>query len=63
MVDRRGLMRDLATAAAVHADAHLVKYTLACFDAASADADAAQVHLTAAATLAGWWAVNPRSAS
>ena len=47
----------LATVAATHHDAHLVKYTLACLDAAEADPSARRLHLAAAATLAGWWAV------
>ena len=47
----------LATAAATHHDAHLVKYTLACLDAAAIDPAARRLYLAAAATLAGWWAV------
>jgi hypothetical protein len=45
----------LATNAATHQDAHLVKYTLACFDAAELDPDARRLHLAAAASLAAWW--------
>ncbi|MCX6521758.1 MAG: hypothetical protein NTZ21_13950 [Actinobacteria bacterium] len=47
----------LATVAATHHDAHLVKYTLACLDAAALDPSARRLYLAAAATLAGWWAV------
>jgi hypothetical protein len=45
----------LATRAAVHHDAHLVKYTLACLDAATWDVDHARLYLSAAAALHGWW--------
>ncbi len=47
----------LATEAATHHDAHVVKYTLACLDAAAIDPSARRLYLAAAATLAGWWAV------
>ncbi len=46
----------LATHAATHHDAHLVKYTLACLDAAAWDRTAARLYLAAAAALGGWWA-------
>lgn len=46
----------LASRAAAHHDAHLVKYTLACFDAAHADPEAASLYLAAAAYLGAWWA-------
>ena len=49
----------LATAAATHPDAHLAKYTLACFDAAHGDPDATRLYLAAAAFLGGWWAQLP----
>ena len=45
----------LATRAALHPDAHLAKYTLACFDAAARDAEAAPLFLAAAASLGAWW--------
>ncbi len=45
----------LATRAAVHHDAHLVKYTLACLDAADWDRERARLYLSAAASLHGWW--------
>ena len=44
-----------STRAALHHDAHLVKYTLACLDAAGADPDAARLFLAAAAFLSAWW--------
>ncbi len=49
----------LATRAATHRDAHLVKYTLACFDAASRDPEAARLYLAAAAHLGAWWDAHP----
>ena len=45
----------LATRAARHHDAHLVKYTLACLDAADAHRSDARLYLAAAARLHGWW--------
>lgn len=47
---------ELATRAALHHDAHVVKYTLACFDAAHDDPEHARLFLSAAAYLHGWWA-------
>jgi hypothetical protein len=47
---------ELASRAALHEDAHVVKYTLACFDAARADPEHARLFLSAAAFLHGWWA-------
>lgn len=52
----------LATRAALHQDAHLAKYTHACFDAASADPAAARLYLAAAAYLSAWWAQRPQHA-
>jgi len=46
----------LASAASAHHDAHVVKYTLACLDAADADPSHGRLHLAAAASLIGWWA-------
>jgi hypothetical protein len=46
----------IATRAAVHHDAHFVKYTLACRHAADADPASERLFLAAAARLAGWWA-------
>ena len=48
-------MRQLVTHAALHGDAHLAKYTLACLDAARDDPGARRLYLAAAAHLAGWW--------
>jgi hypothetical protein len=50
------LVGELATRASVQRDAHLVKYTLACLDAAAADPDRRRLYLGAAASLVGWWA-------
>ena len=57
--EHREAIGTLATFAATHADAHLVKYTLASLDAAASDPGARRLHLTAAATLAGWWGEHP----
>lgn len=46
----------LASAAAVAHDAHLVKYTLACLDAAAADPTQRGLYLAAADHLHRWWA-------
>jgi hypothetical protein len=54
-----GIATDLATRAALHHDAHLVKYTLACFDAAGVDPDNRRLYLAAAASLSAWWATTP----
>ena len=45
----------LATEASRNHDAHRVKYTLACLDAASCDRGAQPLYLAAAAYLNGWW--------
>jgi hypothetical protein len=47
---------ELASRAALHPDAHVAKYTLACFDAAEADPKHARLFLSAAAFLHGHWA-------
>ena len=49
----------LATRASLHHDAHLVKYTLACFHAMADDPDERRLYLAAAASLSGWWAQQP----
>ena len=49
----------LATAAAVNHDAHRVKYTLACLEAAAEDPSAARLYLSAAAHLNAWWEAHP----
>jgi hypothetical protein len=48
-------VRRLATFAALHGDAHLAKYTLACIDASRDDPGVGRLYLAAAAFLAGWW--------
>jgi hypothetical protein len=56
---KREWITALATRAAIHPDAHLAKYTLACLDAAAADPAAERLHLAAAAFLSAWWAHVP----
>ena len=46
---------ELAAAAAVHEDAHLAKFTLACIYAAAADPEFEGLYLDAAAHLLDWW--------
>jgi hypothetical protein len=53
------VVTELATRASLHHDAHLVKYTLACLDAAADDPDHRRLYLAAAASLAAWWAARP----
>ena len=55
-------VRDLATFAALHHDAHLVKYTLACLHAAADDVAMRPLYLLAAQHLADWWRANPDAA-
>ena len=55
---REAIVPALAGRAAVHEDAHLAKYTLACLDAAAADPAQRRLYLAAAASLGAWWA-NP----
>jgi hypothetical protein len=50
----------LATHAALHADAHFAKYTLACFDAAQRDPEATALFFAAAAFLGAWWDMHGR---
>jgi hypothetical protein len=52
----------LATAAAVNHDAHRVKYTLACLEAAVDDPAADRLYLSAAAYLNAWWEGHPDGA-
>jgi hypothetical protein len=47
---------ELAARAGSHEDAHLAKYTLACFDAAAQDPPGQRLYLAAAAYLRAWWA-------
>jgi hypothetical protein len=49
----------LATVASVNHDAHRVKYTLACLEAAAADPAAERLYLSAAAHLNAWWEAHP----
>ena len=53
--DRAALISELATRASIRHDAHLVKYTLACIDAAADDPAHARLFLAAAASLGAWW--------
>jgi hypothetical protein len=54
--DERGpVAQELATFGALHEDAHVAKYTLACLDAADADPEATPLFLAAAAHLHEWW--------
>lgn len=53
------LVARLVTNAAVHPDAHLAKYTLACLDATVSDPGAGRLYLAAAAFLGAWWAEHP----
>jgi hypothetical protein len=53
--ERAEVTQELATYGALHEDAHVAKYTLACFDAAAADPEAAPLFLAAAAHLHDWW--------
>ena len=48
--------------AAIHEDAHVAKYTLACLAAAERDRAQRSLYLAAAASLAAWWAQRPRTA-
>jgi hypothetical protein len=49
----------LATHASLAHDAHRVKYTLACLDAAAADPGHRSLYLAAAAALHAWWHEHP----
>lgn len=51
----------LATHAAIHPDAHLAKYTVACLEASRYDPEMASTYLAAAAHLSGWWIDHPVS--
>jgi len=46
---------EIVTRASAHRDAHLVKYTLACIDAAHADPGAARLFQAGAASLLAYW--------
>src|SRR4051812_2212675 len=53
--DTSELTDELTVYGALHPDAHVAKYTLACFDAAEADPDGRRLYLAAAAHLHDWW--------
>lgn len=53
------MVRDIVDLAAIHPDAHLAKYVVACLEAARFDPAAARQHLAAAAHLAAWWSARP----
>ena len=53
---------ELVGRAAIHEDAHLVKYTLACLAAAERDRPRRSLYLAAAAFLSAWWAHRPDTA-
>lgn len=57
--ERAGLVDELVAYAAVHPDAHLAKYTLACLDACETDPAATHLYLAAAAHLHEWWRAAP----
>jgi hypothetical protein len=52
---RSDVEEELTVFGALHPDAHVAKYTLACFDAAEADPDARPLYLAASAHLHDWW--------
>ena len=54
-----GIVDGLVSYGAVHPDAHVAKYTLACLDAAAADPDDRRLFLSAAAHLHDWWKQVP----
>lgn len=53
--ERAAVVDELVTYGALHEDAHVAKYTLACLDAAAADPEATHLFLAAAAHLHDWW--------
>ncbi len=53
------IVDELVTVGAVHPDAHLAKYTLACLDAAAGDTEATRLFLAAALQLQEWWSQHP----
>jgi hypothetical protein len=55
---RDAIAQALVTKASCHPDAHFVKYTLACLEAANSDPAAAPLYIAAAAHLAEWFDVN-----
>jgi hypothetical protein len=53
------IVDELVSYGAVHPDAHVAKYTLACLDAAEADPEGRRLFLAAAAHLHEWWKPVP----
>lgn len=53
------MLRAVVDLAAIHPDAHLAKYVVACLEAARFDPAGARQHLAAAAHLAAWWVAEP----
>jgi hypothetical protein len=53
--DTSELEEELVVFGALHPDAHVAKYTLACLDAAESDPEAGRLYLAAAAHLHEWW--------
>ncbi len=53
------IVDELVSYGAVHPDAHVAKYTLACLDAAEADPEERRLFLAAAAHLHEWWKAIP----
>jgi hypothetical protein len=51
----RSIRTQLIERAAVHADVHLAKYTMACLIAADRDPGESPLYLAAAAYLGAWW--------
>ncbi len=54
----KSLATEVLTAGAIHPDAHLAKYVLACHQAALDDPEAARLFSSAAAYLVDWWNIN-----
>jgi hypothetical protein len=54
--DLDAIVPELAARGGSHDDAHVAKYTLACFDAAASDPPARRLYFAAAAYLGAWWA-------
>ena len=55
-------MPELIGRAAIHEDAHVAKYTLACLATVERDRAQRSLYLAAAASLAAWWAQRPHTA-
>lgn len=59
---RTAALRALVVRAALHHDAHLVKYTRACLDAAAHDPEHELLFFAAAERLGAWWDEHPNLA-